>query len=159
MTRNHFEGLGALPPGHKFNDGLSPMIAPVTASIFAGGATRREHDLLGEAEVPADAYWGIHTLRAVENFPITGIPIGHFPELIRISRDPLAAKDSGSRRTKARTRQIWARSDNMTILAREALLADSAASETRSEWGCCSALWVTTRRLPWRHDGAMILCP
>lgn len=46
-------------------------------------ATRREHDLLGEAEVPADAYWGIHTLRAVENFPVTGIPIGHFPEFIR----------------------------------------------------------------------------
>jgi aspartate ammonia-lyase len=46
-------------------------------------ATRREHDLLGERDVPAEAYWGIHTLRAVENFSITGIPIGHFPELIR----------------------------------------------------------------------------
>ena len=46
-------------------------------------ATRREHDLLGEREVPAAAYWGIHTLRAVENFPITGIPIGHFPEFVR----------------------------------------------------------------------------
>jgi aspartate ammonia-lyase len=45
--------------------------------------TRREHDLIGEADVPANAYWGIHTLRAVENFPITGIPIGHFPELVR----------------------------------------------------------------------------
>ena len=33
--------------------------------------------------VPADAYWGVHTLRAVENFPITGVPIGHFPELVR----------------------------------------------------------------------------
>src|SRR5579863_5770809 len=46
-------------------------------------ATRREHDLLGELEVPADAYWGVHTLRAVANFPITGVPIGHFPELVR----------------------------------------------------------------------------
>jgi aspartate ammonia-lyase len=46
-------------------------------------ATRREHDLLGELDVPADAYWGIHTLRAVTNFPITGVPIGHFPELVR----------------------------------------------------------------------------
>jgi aspartate ammonia-lyase len=45
--------------------------------------TRREHDLLGERDVPADAYWGVHTLRAVENFPITGVPIGHFPELVR----------------------------------------------------------------------------
>ena len=45
--------------------------------------TRLEHDLLGEREVPADAYWGIHTLRAVENFPITGRAIGLWPELIR----------------------------------------------------------------------------
>ncbi|MDB5635829.1 MAG: aspartate ammonia-lyase, partial [Bradyrhizobium sp.] len=44
---------------------------------------RREHDLLGDRDVPADAYYGVHTLRAVENFPITGVPIGHFPELVR----------------------------------------------------------------------------
>src|SRR5476649_353676 len=56
-------------------------LAPPRAINHA--ATRREHDLLGEADVPADVYWGIHTLRAVENFPITGVPIGHFPELIR----------------------------------------------------------------------------
>src|SRR5690606_35648893 len=41
-----------------------------------------ERDLLGEREVPAHAYYGIHTLRAVENFPITGIPISFYPELI-----------------------------------------------------------------------------
>jgi aspartate ammonia-lyase len=34
--------------------------------------TRRERDLLGEREVPALALWGIHTLRAVENFPLSG---------------------------------------------------------------------------------------
>src|SRR6186997_1566598 len=45
--------------------------------------TRTEHDLLGNREVPADAYYGIHTLRAVENFPVTGTPISHNPELIR----------------------------------------------------------------------------
>ena len=44
---------------------------------------RVEHDLLGDAEVPGAAYWGVHTKRAVENFPITGVPIGHFPELVR----------------------------------------------------------------------------
>ena len=47
------------------------------------GKYRREHDLLGEREVPADVYWGIHTLRALENFPISGQPIGGYPELIR----------------------------------------------------------------------------
>ena len=44
--------------------------------------TRREHDLLGDREVPADAYYGVHTLRAVENFPITGTPISIYPDLI-----------------------------------------------------------------------------
>jgi aspartate ammonia-lyase len=46
-------------------------------------ATRLEHDLLGEREVPADAYWGIHTLRALENFPITGKTIGTYPDLVK----------------------------------------------------------------------------
>jgi len=35
--------------------------------------TRTEHDFLGDREVPADAYWGVQTLRAVENFPISGL--------------------------------------------------------------------------------------
>jgi aspartate ammonia-lyase len=43
---------------------------------------RIEHDLLGERAVPADAYYGVHTLRALENFPITGTPISHYPDLI-----------------------------------------------------------------------------
>jgi len=45
--------------------------------------TRLEHDLLGEREIPSNAYWGIHTLRAIENFPITGVPIGHYRSLVR----------------------------------------------------------------------------
>ena len=44
---------------------------------------RVEHDLLGEEVVPADAYYGIQTLRAIRNFNITGVPIHHFPELIK----------------------------------------------------------------------------
>jgi len=45
--------------------------------------TRIEHDLLGDRAVPAEAYFGVHTLRAVENFPITGNPISIYPDLIR----------------------------------------------------------------------------
>ncbi len=37
---------------------------------------RQEHDLLGSRTLPADVLWGIHTLRAVENFPVTG----HLPD-------------------------------------------------------------------------------
>ncbi len=44
---------------------------------------RVEHDLLGDRKVPAEAYYGVHTLRAVENFPITGTPISIYPDLIR----------------------------------------------------------------------------
>src|SRR5574343_2105574 len=46
-------------------------------------STRLEHDLLGDREVPTAAYYGVHTLRALENFPITGIPIAVYPDLIR----------------------------------------------------------------------------
>ena len=45
--------------------------------------SRLEHDLLGDRAVPASAYFGVHTLRAVENFPITGNPISIYPDLIR----------------------------------------------------------------------------
>ena len=43
---------------------------------------RIEHDLLGDRAVPAGAYYGIHTLRALENFAITGMPISIYPDLV-----------------------------------------------------------------------------
>ncbi len=54
---------------------------------FGGHRTRTEKDLLGAREVPYEALYGVQTLRALENFPITGIPIREMPELI----DGLAA--------------------------------------------------------------------
>jgi fumarate hydratase class II len=36
---------------------------------------RTEHDSMGELQVPADALWGAQTQRAVQNFPISGIPM------------------------------------------------------------------------------------
>lgn len=44
--------------------------------------TRIEHDLLGARTVPAEVYYGVHTARAAENFPITGTPISSHPDLI-----------------------------------------------------------------------------
>jgi aspartate ammonia-lyase len=49
---------------------------------MASARHRREHDLLGERAVPSSAYYGVHTLRALENFPITGTPISIYPELV-----------------------------------------------------------------------------
>lgn len=46
------------------------------------GKTRSEHDLLGDREVPVEFYFGVQTLRAVENFPTSGIKINHYPEMI-----------------------------------------------------------------------------
>ena len=70
------EPAASAPP-----DGLA--VATVRTIAMEAGRTRSEHDLLGDGEVPADALWGIHTKRAVANFPITGVPVGHFPELVR----------------------------------------------------------------------------
>jgi aspartate ammonia-lyase len=53
------------------------------SSFALAGVTRREHDLLGERDVPAEALYGIQTLRAIENFPITGVTLVLFPALIR----------------------------------------------------------------------------
>ncbi len=44
---------------------------------------RKEHDLLGEREIPANAYYGVQTLRATENFHISGIPLATYPAFIR----------------------------------------------------------------------------
>ncbi|MFL6581469.1 MAG: aspartate ammonia-lyase [Burkholderiales bacterium] len=45
-------------------------------------AQRHEHDLLGQRAVPADAYYGVHTLRAIENFPVSSTAISIYPDLI-----------------------------------------------------------------------------
>ncbi|MHB8109193.1 MAG: aspartate ammonia-lyase [Syntrophorhabdaceae bacterium] len=45
--------------------------------------TRKEHDLLGERDIPADAYYGVQTLRATENFHISGIHLSAYPAFIR----------------------------------------------------------------------------
>ena len=45
-------------------------------------AVRREHDLLGERDVPLSAYYGVQTLRSVENFPISGLPLKNFKHFV-----------------------------------------------------------------------------
>jgi aspartate ammonia-lyase len=51
-------------------------------AAHAAGPTRTEKDLLGERQVPAEAYYGVQTLRALENFQISGVDINHYPEFI-----------------------------------------------------------------------------
>ncbi|WP_349254791.1 aspartate ammonia-lyase [Ferrovibrio sp.] len=51
--------------------------------MSSDSATRLEHDSLGEMAIPASAYYGIQTQRALENFHISGIGINLYPNLIR----------------------------------------------------------------------------
>lgn len=53
------------------------LCLPFSAGM-AQGQFRTEKDLLGEKQVPADAYYGVQTMRALENFQISGIPISHY---------------------------------------------------------------------------------
>jgi len=46
-------------------------------------ATRLEHDLLGDKAVPASAYYGVQTARALENFHISGVELRLYPNLIK----------------------------------------------------------------------------
>ena len=45
--------------------------------------TRLEHDLLGNKAVPIDAYYGVQTARALENFNISGVQLALYPNLIK----------------------------------------------------------------------------
>ena len=50
--------------------------------MSSAASFRLEKDLLGSLEVPADAYFGIQTLRAVHNFHLSGVPLAHYPKLV-----------------------------------------------------------------------------
>lgn len=51
-------------------------------SQYISGRTRKEHDLLGERDVPDEVYYGVQTLRAIENFNISGITLNFYPNII-----------------------------------------------------------------------------
>ncbi|HEX5835096.1 MAG TPA: lyase family protein, partial [Pyrinomonadaceae bacterium] len=52
------------------------------ASVANAQQVRREKDLLGEKEIPADAYYGVQTARALENFKLSGVLINHYPGFV-----------------------------------------------------------------------------
>lgn len=52
------------------------------AAQYESGRTRLEHDLLGERDVPFEYYYGIQSLRAIENFAISGVTLSFYPGLI-----------------------------------------------------------------------------
>src|SRR4029077_655117 len=60
----------------------SAQAASTPQSSAQVGGTRMEKDLLGEKAVPANAYYGVQTARALENFKISNVPINYYPEFI-----------------------------------------------------------------------------
>ncbi len=64
------------------------------AAQYISGRTRTEHDLLGDREVPSEYLYGIQTMRALENFNISGISLAYYPDLI----NALAAVKMGAAR-------------------------------------------------------------
>ncbi|WP_418399328.1 aspartate ammonia-lyase [Bifidobacterium angulatum] len=59
-----------------------PRLETATETDIESQPTRIEHDCIGSAAVPANVYWGIHTLRAINNFPVSGITVSDHPEII-----------------------------------------------------------------------------
>jgi len=53
------------------------------AAQYQSGRTRSEHDLLGDREVPNEVYYGVQTLRAIENFNISGLTLNFHPVIIQ----------------------------------------------------------------------------
>src|SRR4029077_17167554 len=68
----------AAPQSQELQAPGEPREKPATTT----GPIRTEKDLLGEKTVPANAYYGVQTARALENFQISGIPINHYPGFV-----------------------------------------------------------------------------
>jgi len=86
---------------------------------------RVEHDFLGEKDIPATAYWGVHTARAVENFPISGTRISAMPDLIRA----MAFVKQAAARTNVELGVLDAKLSNAIVAACDDLVAGELHAE------------------------------
>jgi aspartate ammonia-lyase len=76
---------------------LRTAAIPQADGARALGGTRREHDSLGERELPDHAYYGVQTARALENFRISGVPLrnfGHFVDALALVKKAAALANS-----------------------------------------------------------------
>ncbi|HEX3185033.1 MAG TPA: aspartate ammonia-lyase [Pyrinomonadaceae bacterium] len=58
------------------------LVSFVFTAVISAQQTRTEKDLLGEKQIPADAYYGVQTARALENFKLSGVLINHYPGFV-----------------------------------------------------------------------------
>src|SRR6188472_1754659 len=62
---------------------LLPVLMLICFQYAQAQQTRTEKDLLGEKQIPFDAYYGVQTLRALENFQISGVKTNFYPDFVR----------------------------------------------------------------------------
>jgi aspartate ammonia-lyase len=60
----------------------SEQLAGISGPDQLLGRIRKEHDLLGERELPDHVYYGVQTLRGLENFPLSGVPLKNFAHFV-----------------------------------------------------------------------------
>src|SRR6478736_10493281 len=64
----------------------SILLSTVTAALMCSSLsaqTRTEKDLLGEKQIPNEAYYGVQTARALENFQVSGVKTNFYPDYVR----------------------------------------------------------------------------
>src|SRR6187200_3681964 len=62
---------------------MLPLLMLICFQFTQAQKTRTESDLLGKKEIPFDAYYGVQTLRAIENFPISGVNTNFYPDYVK----------------------------------------------------------------------------
>ena len=62
---------------------LLPLLMLICFQFTQAQKTRTESDLLGKKEIPFDAYYGVQTLRALENFQISGVKTNFYPDYVK----------------------------------------------------------------------------
>src|SRR6187397_1797825 len=62
---------------------LLPVLMLICFQFTEAQKTRTESDLLGKKEIPFDAYYGVQTLRALENFQISGVKTNFYPDYVK----------------------------------------------------------------------------
>ena len=73
----------------------SDMLAGLAESAPQISSYRVEHDSLGEREIPNNAYYGVQTVRALENFAISGVPLRNFAHFVNALAYVKKAADAG----------------------------------------------------------------
>jgi aspartate ammonia-lyase len=62
---------------------LVTLVAAISGTSILAQQTRTEHDLLGDKQIDANAYYGVQTARALENFQISGMATSFFPDYVK----------------------------------------------------------------------------